>query len=79
MTTIHISEENWRKMNQIKMLGESMDDVVTRLIAQSVETEERIFDERDIDAVLEEFEEMQMGIDTLIEQSRLSFAKKLRN
>lgn len=31
-TTINISRENWRRLHRLKELGDSMDDVVTRLL-----------------------------------------------
>lgn len=79
MTTIHVSEENWKKLNQFKMLGESMDDVVSRLLEQSTDQVKKIYDERDINIILEEFVEMQLGIDEIIEQSRISLSKGINN
>ena len=61
------------------MLGESMDDVVSRLLEQSTDQVKKIFDERDINIILEEFEEMQLGIDEIIEQSRISLSKEIKN
>jgi len=31
-TTITISEETWRRLNQIKRLGESFDELINRII-----------------------------------------------
>lgn len=33
-TTIQVSEETWKKLNAIKRLGESMNDVITRLLKE---------------------------------------------
>jgi len=31
-TSISISEENWKKLNNIKQLGETFDDVISQLL-----------------------------------------------
>lgn len=33
-TTIQVSEETWKKLNGMKGLGESMNDVITRLLKE---------------------------------------------
>ena len=77
MTTIHVSEITWKNLNQIKQLGESMDDVVVRLLRLYGESDDEISDTREFDAVLDEFCELQKGIDDIIEQSRASYAKEI--
>ena len=34
-TTIEISVENWEKLNSLKRIGESFNDVVTRLLLKA--------------------------------------------
>ena len=55
MTTIHVSEITWKNLNQIKQLGESMDDVVVRLLRLYGDNDDESMDNREIDVVLDEF------------------------
>jgi len=32
-TTIQVTEKTWKELNKMKALGESMDEVISRLIA----------------------------------------------
>ena len=75
VTTIHIDEETWKKLNEIKTLGESMNDVVKRLLKTKGFIDDTNLDNREFDTVLEEFVELQDGIETIIEESRKSFSK----
>lgn len=74
MTTIHISEENWKIMNSLKQPGESINDVVTRLLKLTGYNDAQELDERDFDHVLEDFIEIvnsdDPSIEEVIEQSR---------
>lgn len=81
MTTIHVMESTWKFLNSMKQPGESMDNVVNRLIEAyqqltmikgNIPTENS---EEDLDALLEEF--CTINTDELqktIEASRKSFA-----
>lgn len=78
MTTIHIDDNTWKKLNQIRQVGESMNEVVQKLILLSGLTkEDDIIDDRDFNIVLEEFVKLQEGIEDVIEESKTSFGKVL--
>ncbi len=71
MTTIHVKEETWQKLNQLKQPGETMDDVVRRLLKRyeitlANEQSGRI----DIDELVEEFIRETEDIDHTIEAMR---------
>ncbi|MFQ6126961.1 MAG: antitoxin VapB family protein [Candidatus Heimdallarchaeota archaeon] len=81
MTTIHVRESTWKFLNSMKHPGESMDDVVNRLIEayqQLTTLKGNISTENsgeDLDALLQEF--CTINTDELqktIEASRKSFA-----
>ena len=42
ITSIKISEETWAKLNQIKKLGESFDDILIRLLNELDECKQRL-------------------------------------
>ncbi|MHA2252833.1 MAG: DUF7557 family protein [Candidatus Kariarchaeaceae archaeon] len=75
MTTIHIDEETWKKLNEIKELGESMNDVVKRLLNMKGFEDEADQDDREFDLVLDDFIDLQHDIDSVLEGSRESFSK----
>ncbi|MFQ6126965.1 MAG: antitoxin VapB family protein [Candidatus Heimdallarchaeota archaeon] len=81
MTTIHIKESTWKFLNAMKQPGESMDDVVSRLIEayqqlammkKSIPTGNS---EVELDILLEEFCTINTDeLQEIIEASRKSFA-----
>ena len=77
MTTIQVSEITWKNLNRIQQLGESMDDVVVRLLRLYGDNDDESMDNREIDVVLDEFCELQEGIDDIMEDSRASYAKEI--
>ena len=82
MTTIHVREDIWKQLNALKEPGESMNDVIKRIlevnatITQGTETSS-VTTSEEIDGMIEEFvavisEEI---LGETVERSRKSFAK----
>ncbi|MCY3411628.1 MAG: hypothetical protein INQ03_08365 [Candidatus Heimdallarchaeota archaeon] len=76
MTTIHISKSNWKRLNQLKEPGETMDDVVSKILSSYVDDEENT-EEIQFDTLLDKIIEVQEAqdptIEEILDQPRLSF------
>lgn len=85
MTTIHVKRDTWKKLNSLKEPGESMNEVIERLLA--IRSQEHgtgsplsaVADEKEFDALLEEFVEVLSDniVDQTIDLSRSSFSKEV--
>ena len=84
MTTLHVKKNTWKKLNSLKEPGESMNDVIERLLA--IRSQELrigsslsfVTDGEKFDSLLEEFVEVlsEEVLDQTIELSRRSFSKE---
>lgn len=82
MTTIHVKDEVWKKLNSLKEPGQSMNDVIEHLLAINESTLKQIASESSInsfeefDALLDDFVSTisKDSIQETIEISRKSFS-----
>ena len=82
MTTIHVKEKVWKKLNALKNPGESMNDVVEKILnfyeRKDVEMYKNTVDPKIFDRMLDEFCKIASeDIERVIEGSRMSFKKDL--
>jgi predicted CopG family antitoxin len=45
MITINISDDNWKKLNQLKNVGETFDEVLTKIISQASSSQKEVKEE----------------------------------
>ena len=77
MTTIHVKNDTWKRLNRLKMPGESMDDVVRRLLNHS-ETRKTMkhLNNEEIEKLVEKYIEAVSDIDETVELMRDSWKRK---
>ncbi len=85
MTTIHVKDEVWKKLNSLKEPGQSMNDVIERLLSvnesalKQLTSDNSISSSEEFDALLDDFistisEDL---IQKTIDLSRKSFSKEV--
>lgn len=85
MTTIHVKRDIWKKLNSLKEPGESMNEVIERLLAirsqehRTSSPSTTVADEKEFDALVKEFVEVlsENIVDQTIDLSRSSFSKEV--
>ena len=80
MTTIHVERNVWKVLNTLKEPGESMNDVIKRLLRARPDDNSYLSEpnSNDFDKIVEEFVSVlsdELLVQT-IEQSRRSFSKR---
>lgn len=78
MTTIHVKENTWKKLNNLKKPGETMDDVIHKIL-EIVQEGSSILDDSDdvsFDELLDEFCTIaEKELQTVISASKQSFQR----
>ena len=83
MTTIHVKKDIWKKLNYMKKPGESMDDIIRKLLEfynqyMEIENSLKISDEKSFNKLLDEFCSIADDeIQSIISGSRKSFQKQI--
>ncbi len=85
MTTIHVKDEVWKKLNSLKEPGQSMNDIIEHLLAINESTLKQGASEsstssfEEFDALLDDFISTisEKSIQETIEISRKSFSKEV--
>ena len=80
MTTIHVDKETWKKLNTLKNPGESMNDVIRKILETFERNETKMtmkkFNPENFNKMLDEFCNIASEeIETVIEGTRKSFLK----
>ena len=85
MTTLHVKDDVWKKLNSLKEPGQSMNDVIERLLAINESTLKQLASESststsdEFDALLDDFISIisEKAIHETIKISRKSFSKEV--
>lgn len=80
MTSIAIKEKTWLKLNKLKEPGDTMDDVINRILGSYIpednNDESEVISDEEFNTLLDDLHADPNEFNGYLEKSRLSFSRK---